>query len=352
MKLLFLTEFFPSNDRLIFTGGVEARTYYVARQAKKNFSVTIIASPFKSAPATALSIFPRILFLIISFIKVLFADFDLIEASNVVTYLPAFLAAKIRRKPVVIWVPDILSRSWFEFGYLVGIFGFLIEKLYLSLPWDGVIALSETTKTKLLAAGIRAEIISVVKAGIDPKEFPNSLGRRHQPIRLICVARLVKTKKIDQLIQAVVRHNLPVKLTVVGFGPQESRLKKLAKGKVAFLKNLQRADLIKLLSQSDLFCLPSVVEGFGIATIEAMACGIPAVLADIPINREITKAGRGTVFFEPGNITDLAKQIKNLIDSQSLYHQKQTEALQLAKTYTWDKVYQQTKKFYESCLHH
>lgn len=171
MKLLFLTEFFPSNNRLIFTGGVEARTYYVATQAKKDFSVQVISSPFKSAPATPLTIIPRILFLLISFIKVLFADFDLIEASNVVTYLPAYLAAKLKRRPVVIWVPDVLNRSWFEFGFFVGIFGFLIEKLYLSLSWDRIIALSQSTADKLITCGISPTKITVIHAGIDPKEF-------------------------------------------------------------------------------------------------------------------------------------------------------------------------------------
>lgn len=171
MKLLFLTEFFPRNNRLVFTGGVEARTYYVVSQAKKDFSVTVISSPFQSAPATPLSIFPRVLYLIISFIKVLFTDFDLIEASNVVTYLPAYLAAKLKRKPVVIWVPDVLNHSWFEFGFLVGLFGFLIERIYLSLSWDGIIALSQTTADKLIAGGINPGKITVIHAGIDPKEF-------------------------------------------------------------------------------------------------------------------------------------------------------------------------------------
>ena len=269
-----------------------------------------------------------------------------------VTYFPAYLAAKFKRKPTVIWVPDVLNRSWFEFGFLVGFFGFMIEKLYLSLSWDGVIALSQSTKTKLINAGVKPEIISVVKAGINPQEFSARIGRRHQPTKLVCVARLVKTKKIDQLIQAVVQHNLPIKLTVVGFGPQEKKLKKLAQGKVTFLKNLSRNDLIKLLSQSDLFCLPSVVEGFGIATIEAMASGLPSVLADIPVSHEITKAGQGAIFFEPGNIADLAMQINKLINNKILYRQKQAEALKLSSSYTWDKVYLQTKAVYESCFHH
>ena len=164
---------------------------------------------------------------------------------------------------------------------------------------------------------------------------------------IICVARLVKTKRIDQLIRAAA--GLKDDLIVVGTGPQEKYLKQLTGSRVKFFKNLPRKELIRLLKQADIFCLPSVVEGFGIATIEAMACGLPAVLADIPVNREITHDGQGAVFFEPENVIDLAHQLKHL---KTIYKQKQSEALKLAKTYTWEKIYQQTRAVYETCFYH
>lgn len=162
---------------------------------------------------------------------------------------------------------------------------------------------------------------------------------------IICVARLVKTKRLDQLIKAVEKD----KLIIVGTGPQERYLKKLAGSRVKFYKNLPRRELIKLLKQADIFCLPSVVEGFGIATIEAMACGLPAVLADIPVNREITHNGQGAVFFEPENIEDLTLQLKNI---KIIYQQKKSEALKLAQTYSWKRIYRETKAVYETCLHY
>lgn len=164
---------------------------------------------------------------------------------------------------------------------------------------------------------------------------------------IICVARLVKTKRIDQLIKAASK--LKDKLIVVGSGPQEKHLKQLAGSRVKFLKNLPRKELVKTLKQADIFCLPSIVEGFGIATIEAMAGGLPAVLADIPVNREVTKNGRGAVFFQPENVSDLTAQLKNI---KSIYKQKKLEGLKLAQTYSWERIYQETKAVYEACFHH
>ncbi|MDZ4229283.1 MAG: glycosyltransferase family 4 protein [Patescibacteria group bacterium] len=347
MKLLFLTEFYPKDNNLVFTGGVEARVYYLTQIARKNFKVQIITSASKHIPATPISVISRLWYMWKSFFRALTTDFDLVEGSNVVTYLPAWLAGKLKGKPAVAWVPDILGRHWFDFGLVVGLAGIIAEKIYLKLPWTKIIALSQSTKTKLITAGVDPKKISVVKAGIDPGEFANNPGHKFKQFTIICVARLVKTKRIDQLIRAVARLN--VKLIVVGFGPQEARLKRLAKGKVQFLKHLNRDELIQLLFRSHLFCLPSVVEGFGIATIEAMACGLPAVLADIPINREVTKNGQGAVFFQPENVNDLTRQLKNL---KKIYKQKQREALKLARTYSWERIYRETKAVYETCLYY
>ena len=171
MRLVFLTEFYPRDERLIFTGGVEARAYYISRLAKKDFEVKIITSSSRHIPATAISIISRLWYMGKSFYLALTTEFDLIEGSNVVTYLPAWLAAKLKRKPAIAWVPDVLGKHWFDFGWAVGISGLIAEKVYLKLPWAKIIALSHSTEAKLIKAGIKPKLISVVHAGIDLKEF-------------------------------------------------------------------------------------------------------------------------------------------------------------------------------------
>jgi len=171
MKLLFLTEFYPQNNQLIFTGGVEARMYYIVERAKQDYEVQVIASASKQIPATPISIFSRTWYMIRSFSQALTADFDLIEASNVVTYLPAWLAAKLKGKPVVAWIPDVLGKSWFDFGFFVGLTGLIAEWLALQLSWTKIIALSQSTAAKLVRAGIQPKNITVVHAGIDLQEF-------------------------------------------------------------------------------------------------------------------------------------------------------------------------------------
>jgi len=358
-KLLFLTEFFPQDKKLVFTGGVEARTYYLSKKAQKDFQVKVISSSSKKIPATFLSVFTRTYYLIYSFFKALKNDFDLIEASNFVSYLPAFLVAKLKQKPTIAWIPDVLGKDWFQFGKFVGLSGFILEKISLRLNWDHIIALSHSTKDKLIKTGIDQSKITVVHGGIEPEEFKIKKPQKFSQFTIICIARLVRTKRIKDLITAF--SNLKpgilknANLIIIGQGPLEAELIQLAKqlkisDKIKFQKNLTRQQLIHTLYRSHLFCLPSTVEGFGLVTIEAMAANLPVVIADIPTNQEITHQGQGTLFFKPNNSTDLTQKLEKIIKNKNLYQQKQQQGITLAKSYSWDKIYKQTKKVYQKFI--
>ncbi len=354
MKLLFLTEFFPQDKNLVFTGGVEARVYYIASMAKKDFKTKVISSSSKKIPATFISVFSRLYYLFFSFFKALFTDFDMVEASNFVSYLPAFFAAKLKQKKAIAWIPDLLDKDWFQFGKVVGLSGLILEKISIKLPWDKIIALSYSTKTKLIKKGVDPNKITVVHGGIKLTEFNISPPAKFPQFTIICVSRLVNTKRVKDLIKALSKVK-NANLIIVGQGPLEEDLIKLTKKlnlskRVSFQKNLTRKKLISTISRCHLFCLPSTVEGFGLVTIEAMILGLPVILADIPINQEITKRGQGAIFFKPKNSLDLSKKITKLKNTQTLFNTKAQKAKKLARTYSYQKIYQQTKTVYEDCL--
>ena len=104
-------------------------------------------------------------------------------------------------------------------------------------------------------------------------------------------------------------------------------------------------DVIRLVKSSQIFCLPSAVEGFGIATIEAMASGVPVVVADTPSNQEVTQR-KGALFFEPHNYRDLAQKIIYLLSHKNTYQRLTTQAVSAVKRYDWEIIYRQTEKLY------
>jgi phosphatidyl-myo-inositol dimannoside synthase len=356
--LLFLTEFFPTDSKLVFTGGVEARTYYLSQQAKQDFQVKIIHSNSNKIAATPFSVFSRLSYIFTSFFKALKTEFDLIEGSNTTTYLSAFLAGKLKNKPTIAWFPDVLGKDWFKFGFFVGVFGYCLEKISLKLNWDQIIALSQSTKQKLIKANIPASKITVAYGGINPQEFKLKSTNKFPHFTIISIARLVKTKRLKDLVQAfsLINQQKPnTKLIIIGTGPEKQNLlnfinKLQLTNSVTIIKSLSRVNLIKTLKQSHLFCLPSVVEGFGLVTIEAMASGLPAVISNLPVHQEITHNGQGVLFFTPSNPKELSEKIFKLIASKKLYLQKTTQAKDLIKLYTWDKIYQDSNQAYQKTL--
>ncbi len=113
---------------------------------------------------------------------------------------------------------------------------------------------------------------------------------------------------------------------------------------------MPRAELIKELKSSYLFCLPSSTEGFGIAVLEAAAAGVPYVISNIDVFREITKNAKGGFLFELGSVRDLAQKIERLNTNKELYEKKENEAHSLVKIYSWREIASETEQVYKKLL--
>lgn len=380
MNILFVTEFFPEDESLRFTGGVESYNYYLIRAlARKNF-VTVICQknsilkyynqyPFgedikvirvgrgSKVKASFSSVPDRLVFVLSAIGVGLKQDFDVVQGNNFVTYLPAYLIGKLRNKPTVAWYADVFLGSWIKLmGFLAGIIGEMAERISLKLSWDKIIALSNSTKQKLIIQGIPAKKVEVAYAGVDIDFFNSVNTKKSKTFQICTVSRLVSYKRIDLLIKAlsiIKAKNSQVKLVIVGEGPEKASLKKLAKdlevdNLTDWRSNISREELAKTLKSSHLFCLPSEVEGFGMVVLESGCCGLPYIISDIPVLLEITKDARGGLVFRRGDENDLSEKILDLIEDDKKRNQLSKEAYKLASSYSWDKIAEQFEKVYES----
>jgi glycosyltransferase involved in cell wall biosynthesis len=159
----------------------------------------------------------------------------------------------------------------------------------------GILSISQGIKDRLVRGyGYAAEKIGVIHCGVDTKRFspPSPEARKalrenlHIPedaLVVVSAARLHPIKRLDRLIHAFSVLSVEHKglwLLLTGDGPARAELENLVESvnngeNVRFLGHVE--DVCTILQASDIYVLPSDEEGFGIALVEAMACGLVCV---------------------------------------------------------------------------
>lgn len=142
---------------------------------------------------------------------------------------------------------------------------------------------------------------------------------------ILSVCRFYPRKRLDVLVRAasLVRDRIPhLEIRIVGAGPESERLLALSRELrletiVNWLGNLSANSLATEYNSADIFCLPSVQEGFGIVFLEAMAAGKPIVAARAAAVPEVVRNG---VLVEPENPEALAEAIYRLYRNPDLRH--------------------------------
>ena len=209
MRVLLITEFLPASDRVEVTGGVEAYVHYVSRHLAETCDVDVLARRTDGSvwDAASLRSLPgRLAFLVKAFVRAVRDPGDVIVATTYVVHPIAWLAAKLRRRPVVFWYPDVLIGTWLngQFGTVAGLIGEMTERLLLKLPVDQYIAISASTARKLVAHGVSEDRIAIVPCGYEPDVIDGlrrTVSQRDGSI--VVVGRLVAYKRVDLVVRAL-----------------------------------------------------------------------------------------------------------------------------------------------------
>ena len=159
---------------------------------------------------------------------------------------------------------------------------------------DMVVSVSEDLGTYLRDV-MRVPNVTVICNGVDVDAF--SPGYRDAPeLTLFSVCRLVPRKNVDVLIAAVeqlVNEGAALSLVIAGTGPEEAKIRRLTEKRpfVRFLGFIDEARKRQVLSETDVFVQLSTREGLSIATLEALASGVPCLVSNLPGVREPVAPG-------------------------------------------------------------
>ncbi|MGC2322265.1 MAG: glycosyltransferase family 4 protein [Terriglobales bacterium] len=173
---------------------------------------------------------------------------------------------------------------------------------------DCYIALSEVAAHKFVEGGLPAHKL-VVKPNF---VHPDPGVRKDSGDYALYVGRLSSEKGTDTLLEAWKHVRSRVPLLIVGDGPlRESYLKDQCDSRVTFCGLLPRAEVLKVLKRARFLVVPSrCYENFPMTIVEAYACGVPVIGADIGAIRELVAHGRTGLLFRPGDSEHLAKSVE------------------------------------------
>lgn len=204
------------------------------------------------------------------------------------------------------------------------------KRIFVRWGWnaaDRVLKLAEaiTTPTRRAADFLERSThrrgVLPVSCGLRASNYTADLEPRSENT-LVFVGRVTLEKEIDVILRAIPRIDpaLDVSFTVVGDGDQRKNLEKLASelgiaDRVAFTGRVTDEQLRAHLTGASAFVIASIAELQSIATMEAMASGLPIVAADAMALPHLVHHGENGYLFQPGNDRELAEQIEKVLKS-------------------------------------
>lgn len=387
MRILYITEIYPDPQRgLGVWGGGERQFYEISRRvAAKGHDVTILTCRFPGQPAeetienmrvyrAGLSRDPKTggarkaVLPIFSYIlrTARLATKLAPEIIHCNTYFPVYsgmMAARSMRVPLVSTFHDIYGlRGWVrsQGSVIWGLLGHLVTTIAARLPHDRVISVSPQCKQKLMSLGIREEKITVIPNGVDLKLF-DSIQVEKIPNQILYVGRLVEFKHVDWLIEAfaeVLKEMPDAKLKIVGGGPERNRLEGLVgklglQARVAFTGLTPTYEAVtRYYKESEVFVLPSTVEGEAIALKEAMAASLPLIAMNIPGSGvlSLVRDGENGFLLEPGRPEFISEKLVQLLKDEKLRRRMGAAGRKFVGKFDWDVIADRTLEVYQKAV--
>ena len=203
-----------------------------------------------------------------------------------------------------------------------------LNQVMLKLAWADAkrtfdLTRAVTTPTQKAANFLESTIditgVIPISCGIDRSNYTPDLTPRHAN-RILFVGRLTTEKHIDVLLKAVAMLDpkLDVHVDLVGGGDQRKNLDALTyslglDARVTFHGHAPEEELRALYSRASVFAIASIAELQSIATMEAMASGLPIVAANAVALPHLVQDGQNGYLFEPGNAEEMAARLTDVL---------------------------------------
>lgn len=227
---------------------------------------------------------------------------------------------------------------------------------------DKVTVVSESLKAQTLAQFDIKRDVEVIYNFINLKKFDRRPKPEHRSAfapageRIIMhVSNFRPVKRVEDVIRAFahIRKEVPSKMVMIGDGPDrlkmEAKCRELAVcGDIRFVGKQDAVE--DLLSLADLFILPSAKESFGLAALEAMACGVPVISSNAGGLPEVNEHGVTGYMSEIGDWEDMGKNGVKILKDDDVLSEFRVNARNKALTFSREHIVPLYEALYQSCL--
>lgn len=169
------------------------------------------------------------------------------------------------------------------------------------------------------------------------------------------ISNFRKVKRIPDIIKIFynIQKEMPAKLMMVGDGPEKEKAEILCMelgiyDKVIFFGNSNEID--KILCLTDLFLLPSETESFGLAALEAMACGVPVISSNSGGLPEVNFEGISGYLSNVGNVEEMAANAIKILKDDKTLNEFKANALEVAKKFDIKNILPKYEALYQKAI--
>ena len=193
---------------------------------------------------------------------------------------------------------------------------------------------------------IAADKLCVIYNGVTNKYCPPALGNERGEF-ILYVGGFDRRKNLERLLDAynlLLNSGSTEKLIMAGHSspggydklyydiPELLRSKNLA-GKVEIIENPTDDKIVQLYQTAKIFVFPSLIEGFGLPVLEAMACGCPVACSNAASLPEV--GGEAALYFDPYDVPSMAGVLQKILSDNDLRGEMSKKGLYRAKLFCW-----------------
>lgn len=272
-------------------------------------------------------------------------EFDIINSQDILfSGILGVILSKVYKKPLAITRHGILSEVFRIRMRNKKISYTIIKKVedYVISKADVVFCVGRHVKDFYLKTNRNSVFIPNF---IDLSEFK---GKERKKVKVVAyTGRLSKEKNVDLIVRAA-KHFPKLDFWIIGSGPEEENLKKIAReiksGNVRFFG--YRGDVPKLLEKVDVLILLCKIEGFGLSAIEAIASGIPVIAADVgEMHYFVGEKSSGVVI--PVNKINTESLKLAIINAQKNCRRYSKNALNVSRKYDYKIIIKEYTRYFK-----